>query len=282
VSARGDRIADNRAMSAEPTGYRPAFLSALRVTLPALSAAQRADAAPMIGSSQIVVPYTNFSLVMSKTRRLAYFTAVNIDGRQLKPITRESDSWRLDKRLERKHQIGATFYKGNPYDQGHLVRRLDPVWGTAADAAHRDTFHYTNAAPQHHTLNRDEWSDLEDYVLNNTATQRMRVSVFTGPVFRADDPLEKGIAVPVEFWKVVAMIKSDGTPSATAYLLSQRNLIGTRDFAFGGFRTYQIQIGEVERLSGLTFASLRPHDPLARLRDLYPARELQRLSDIVL
>jgi endonuclease G len=269
-------------MPATPTGYRPAFLSALRVPLPELSATQRADAAPMIGTRAIVVPYTNFSLVMSKTRRLAYFTAVNINGRELKPTTRGSDSWRLDRRLDRNHQVGARFYEDNDYDQGHLVRRLDPVWGDDASAAHRDTFYYTNAAPQHHTLNRDEWRDLEDYVLTNTSTHRMRVSVFTGPVFRADDPIEKGVAVPVEFWKVVVMIKTDGSPSATAYLLSQRNLIGTRDFAFGAFRTYQIQIREVERLTGLGFGALRAHDPLSRLRELFPAREVRRLSDVVL
>ncbi len=270
-------------MAKTPTGYQASFLR-LHIPLPQLSAAQQIDAAPIIGGTQVVVPYTNFSLVMSKTRRLAIYTGVNINGKSLVPITRKSatETWRYDKRIERKFQLGGVFYKDNPYDQGHLVRRLDPVWGRNALDGLRETFFYTNCAPQHWDLNRNTWSDLEDYVLKNTDKNDLRVSVFTGPVFGANDPLEKDVRIPVEFWKVVAMVRADGTPSATAYLLSQRDLIRTRDFAFGAFRTYQVLIAEIERLTSLSFGNLRAHDPLSRQRDLFPARQLRNLSEIVL
>ncbi|MFF3249309.1 DNA/RNA non-specific endonuclease [Streptomyces sp. NPDC002870] len=47
-------------------------------------------------------------------------------------------------------RTGHPVYKNNPLDKGHLVRRLDPVWGTGreAETANSDTFHCTNAAPQ--------------------------------------------------------------------------------------------------------------------------------------
>lgn len=264
-------------------GYSSTFLK-LFVPLPTLSDAQKADAARTLDTNSLVVPYTNFSLAISKSRRVAFYTAVNIDGKKFQPVTRTRDKWAYDTRIDKAFQIGGMFYRGSHFDQGHLVRRLDPSWGTLRQAKRGiiDTFHYTNCAPQRPEFNRKEWGDLEDYLLKNTDKQDIRANVFTGPVFRADDPLVKNVQVPVDYWKVAVLIKPDGTPSATAYLQTQRNFLGQRDFEFGAFRTYQVKVSEIQRLTGLTFADLDQHDPLARLRDLEPGRELKSHTDIVL
>jgi endonuclease G len=267
--------------TAEPRGYNPAFLR-LRITLPRLTREQHADAAPMLGSERVVVPYTNFSLVMSKSRRLARYTAVNIDGKALVPMTRPSDVWRYDRRIGLDFQVGKRFYEHNVFDQGHLVRRLDPVWGQRALQAHKDTFYLTNCAPQHEIFNRKEWGNIEDYILNNTQTHGLRVSVFTGPVFGADDPLVKDVRVPLEFWKIVAMVRTDGAPSVTAYLHTQRNLLGERDFVFGAYKSYQVRVSEIVAATGLAFGALAAHDPLALTRALDLGHVLRALTDIQL
>jgi endonuclease G, mitochondrial len=261
------------------SGYRSAFLR-LRIALPRLTPEQRADAAPMLGTERVVLPYTNFSLVMSKSRRLARYTAVNIDGRALVPMTRPSDVWRYDRRIDLAFQVGKRFYEHNVFDQGHLVRRLDPVWGQRALQAHKDTFYLTNCAPQHEVFNRDEWGNIEDYILKNTQTHGLRVSVFTGPVFGADDPLVKDVRVPLEFWKIVAMMRTDGAPSVTAYLHTQRNLLGVRDFVFGAYQSYQVRVSEIVSATGLAFGALGAHDPLGRTRSLNIGHALRRLADI--
>ncbi len=50
----------------------------------------------------------------------------------------------------------------------------------------------------------------------------LKVTVFTGPVFRSDDLIYRGVQIPAEFWKVVVIVKQDGHLSATAYLQSQK------------------------------------------------------------
>jgi endonuclease G len=113
-------------------------------------------------------------------------------------------------RLSRDDQIGPDLYARNELDQGHLVRRTDPVWGRPAATANEDTFHFTNCAPQHARLNRRTWLALEDYILSNADNHDLKVSVFTGPVFRADDMTYRGAyRLPAEFWKVVVMTKPD-------------------------------------------------------------------------
>jgi endonuclease G len=248
-------------------GYDPGFLRR-SVPLPAPSELNRGDVARLTGSSEVELRYQHFSIVMNRSRRLAMFTAVNIDGGQLREIKRERDRWQFDPRIDRNAQVGSELYDGTVFDRGHLVRRLDPVWGKAASQADEDTFHFTNCAPQHEHFNRREWHALEDYILKTADARDLRVSVFTGPVFRPDDPEHRGVRVPLEYWKIVAFRRANGTLSASAYLRTQRNLPGVRDLEFGAFRTYQVPLAEIERLSALGFGDLAGLDVLAGARSL--------------
>jgi endonuclease G len=201
---------------------------------------------------------------MNRARKLAFFTAVNINGGELKQVPRSSDRWYFDPRIDRNYQSGPELYASNDLDRGHLVRRLDPVWGKAAARANEHTFHFTNASPQHRNLNQKTWLNLEDYILDNAGRHDLKVTVFTGPVFRDDDMLYRGrYRIPAEFWKVVAMVKPDGDLSATAYLQTQKNLIDDLEFAYGSYKTYQVPIERIERLTNLDFGALRLADPLA-------------------
>jgi endonuclease G len=257
-------------------GYDPDFLgTATRsVPLPQLSEDMKADAAvngQADAPDDYVLPYHHFSVVMNGRRKLAYFTAVNIDGKRSQEVERENDRWFLDPRIGEDEQTGEAVYANNPLDRGHLVRRLDPAWGDSpeeAKVANDDTFHFTNCSPQHEDFNQNQttWAGLENYVLENALAQDLRVSVITGPVLDDRDPPYRGVQLPRQFWKVVAMAKEDGSLSATAYLLSQEGLLQKlEEFAFGAYKTYQVAVRKVEDLTGLDFGGLKQADPLESL-----------------
>lgn len=274
-------------------GYQPDFLGRrFNVPLPTLNTEQKADAVRISRPAEedesdrgsTVLNYTHYSVTMSGRRRLAYFAASNIDGSQLRRFTRE-DGWKLDPRIKAEEQVGPSAYSRNNLDKGHLVRRLDPVWGDEATArlADVDTFHYTNACPQHADLNRRSWVDLEDYVLQGTDDNNLRALVFTGPVLRDTDVPYRDIKLPQDYWKVVVIVNSDtGKLSATAYLLSQADLLSNiEEFAFGAFRTYQVSVARIERLTGLDFGKLRRADPMGLVETL-DVRVVNQAEDIVL
>src|SRR5215207_6667828 len=283
----GAGAAQAEAISIDPDystrgGYDPAFLARplpLPVPGPELAA---------VASQEL--RYHHFSVVMHRTRALALFTAVNIDGAAARRPKRESDRWIRDPRLPTTEQTGEAVYRDNPLDRGHLVRRLDPAWGTEAlaKAANDDTFHFTNATPQHHEFNagRTLWVGLEDYVLNNADTADLAVSVLSGPVLAHDDDPYRGVKLPRQFWKVVAMVKQSGALSVTGYLLSQTSLLDDletlEEFSYGAYRTFQVP---VRRLAALTGMGLDPHvaaDPLERLEATPLPRELIRREDLIL
>ena len=245
-------------------GYETKFLGDdYEIPLPAFRPDLEQDIAQLKDGSN-VLHYTHYSIVMSKSRRLAYYAVVNIDGNQLMKIGR-NDKWYLDSRIETEYQCGPELYKNNSLDRGHLVRRRDPVWGDLAKKANKDTFHFTNCVPQHSKLNQKNWLELENYILDNAENSNLKVTVFTGPVFRMDDIIYRGVQIPAEFWKIAVIAKKDGNLSATAYLQTQKNLIENLEFAYGEYKTYQVPITKIEALTGLDFDNLRNHDPINQL-----------------
>lgn len=281
-------------------GYDPNFLGAgaAKVPLPKLSAAMKAKAAintKATGADKTVLPYHHYSVVMNAERKLAYYTAVNIDGNIFFNIKREPDKWFYDPRVSKTQQTGNDVYADNPLDRGHLVRRLDPAWGNSmalAKIANDDTFHFTNCTPQHHDFNAGQslWAGLEDYILRNADAQDFKVSVFTGPVFSDSDKAYRGIKLPRQYWKVVVMVRESGQLSATAYLLSQASLLNTvgeeafilEDFSYGAYKTFQVPVKRVEKLTGLDFGQLRNFDPKKNLESSFEGFESLEADDVTL
>ncbi|WP_406473446.1 DNA/RNA non-specific endonuclease [Streptomyces platensis] len=256
---------------------------------------------PMPGRPEVAtvaLPYTHFTVVLRPDRRMAVATAVCIDGRRLLDHVPRESSWQFDPRLDKAHQAGPDVYRDNSLDKGHLVRRLDPVWGTAAEAeqASEDTFHYTNAAPQADVFNQDKqlWQELENHLLDHAAGPDRKLAVLTGPVLHDSDPPYRGVQVPLRFWKVAAFLR-DGTLAATGYVLDQspdlprdaeRALAGAQAGApppLGAFRTYQVPVKDVAELTSLDLGPLPDADLMPVTRA--PAERWKRLAshdDIVL
>lgn len=263
------------------TGYDAQFLAA-PVGMPR----------PVENRALVELPYLRFSVVLDTGRRLAAVTAVNIDGSTLQDLPRTGD-WDLDPRVPADQQAGPALYADNDLDRGHLVRRRDPGWGSEAEAraATEATFVYTNAAPQAAVFNqsKDLWVGLEDHVLQYAAATDQRVSVFTGPVFRSDDPVYRGIRIPRRFWKVAAWAETTGRDPALAaagFVLDQSALIEDAGSTvavapLGAFRTFQAPIADIAELTSIDFGPLVAADVLPPGQGLGSGwTELARASEI--
>jgi endonuclease G len=229
-------------------GYDPDFL-AREVPLPEvsdLSVASRLD------GGEPVIPYEHFSLVMHKERRLAIYTASNVDGREAKRrpepglYTRKAlfglknkndrEGWITDPRIPRGHQLPEVFFDkdGGAFDKGHLVRREDVCWGGSRDQvvkANADSYHMTNCSPQIAAYNQASkdglWGQLEDVVLAQVKAEQ-KFTVLAGPLLDAEDRIFEGrdfvgparIQIPRKFWKIVVAEK-EGELQSFAFVLEQ-------------------------------------------------------------
>jgi endonuclease G len=255
-------------------GYQASFLGdGLLVELPTIVRGKDDILRfPFNGNAEeTVLRYHNFSVVMNRTRRMCFFSAVNIDGQLSRRSKRPG--WLLDPRIPKEYQIKGECYGNAPkFSRGHMTRREDPAWGTAEEAqrGNADSMHVTNVVPQMQTFNAGIWLGLEDYALEHARDDDMRICVITGPVLRADDPTRFGIRIPVQFWKVIAFIHDQTNElSATAYSISQAKFLQTEEFVFGAYETHQRSLKWIEQAAGLSFGELSAHDRFGERESVY-------------
>ncbi len=298
-------------------GYDPDFLS---VTLPldAIYARHAAAglAAPLLDGSGHELRYFHYSSVIHAKRRFPLITAVNIDGLKLERVERDN-KWRLDPRMAAAYQSDDEFYSSSKtraaekcyFSRGHMVRLLDPCWSDARDAAGKaadakrgmqDTFHFTNAAPQVQAYNDVDWGNLEDYVLDRAQISEKRLTVFTGPIYRDNDPLygrERPGGpwqVPLSFWKIAVLQKTATSIAAAAFINGQTDYVkalyeakifsGLKPYSIDEIRSRKIQttIAAVEEVTGLDFGQLRKFDAHGSLEATRRTRWFNRPGDLLI
>ncbi len=263
-------------------GYDPKFLDGFTIPPPKLSAALLVDTSDVTPDfrkhgSKNELTYWNYSVVMNKRRRTAWYVASNINGNSKLRFSLgpRQDKWFKDPRISAAEQLGEEAFESG-IDRGHLARRDDAAWGkTLAEClkANNDTFHFTNCSLQASMFNRgkDRWQGLEQFLLENKAKKENRkITVFTGPIFAANDPkyqskkMDYVVRCPLSFWKVCVIVRQDGTMSATAFTLGQdeiKDLPGFEEkFAAADA---QVTIKDLEKKTGLDFGDLKKHDHFA-------------------
>lgn len=260
------------------TGYLPGFLGGgFVVNLPQLTSEVVRELAPLKNSTETELKYANYSLMMNRERRTAFFAAGNIDGSQhWKTLGQgklpKRPSWSFDPRMEDAFQPDDKIFSQS-MQRGHLFKREDAFWGRDTDAmnlADEHSFTITNATPMIGTFNNTEWGNLED-IVSKEALLGKKLSYFAGPVFRSTDrffnelranvPLAerfKGMRVPESFWKIVMWVE-DERLKAAGFMLEQTDEILnhgpiTEEISFGDYK--KIRIHEIELATGLRFPEL--------------------------
>jgi endonuclease G, mitochondrial len=277
-------------------GYQAEFLGEGKMSVDLPSVQRGADDVlefSFNGKADTVLRYEHYSVVMSRRRRMCFFSAVNIDGNLSKKSARVG--WKWDPRIPKAQQIMNECYGSPPkFSRGHMTRREDPGWGEkdTAKRGNEDSMHVTNTTPQMQAFNAPIWLALEDYALGHAKEDDMKISVFTGPYFDDRDPEMYGVRIPRAFWKIIAFIHDEtGALCATGYEMNQeKTLQPEEEFVFGAFTSPQLSIAtqvsirSIEARSGISFGKLASVDPLAGgdegLGDGEPGMLLEALEQI--
>ena len=267
---------------ADRLGYNADFLG-FRIELPEVHDDGDVLRFLIDGKKESELKYQHFSVVMSKSRRICRYSAVNINGGLSRRTSR--GPWRYDPRIPTSQQILKECYGNAPkFSRGHMTRREDPAWGSPEEASlgNNDSMHATNVVPQMQTFNAGIWLELENYALEHARQDDMKIAVITGPVLRNDDLFRYGVQIPVTFWKVIAFIHDQtGEPCATGYTLSQEEFLRGEEIVFGQHKTAQVPLSAIEAMAGLSFPSgLRRLDPLERVPEARTLSLLGSLSQI--
>jgi endonuclease G len=264
-------------------GFDPKFLG-VTVVLPMLSEEQFRATAEVsqefqTGSGRYKpyeLRYWNYSVLMNKRYRTAWFSAANVDGdSRFKLPPRQGDKWFVDPRMRPDEQLRQDAFEQG-IDRGHLTRREDAAWGDSATHATRatnDTFHFTNCSLQASPFNRgkDRWQGLEQFLLEKHAKPELRrMNVITGPVFSGKDPsyrnkkMNYSVPCPIQFWKVCVLVRKDNSLSATGFILGQQDIAELAGFEAFDVGAAQITLAQLETKTKLDFGRLKDADHFAQ------------------
>lgn len=251
--------------------------------------------------------YEHFTVVMHKTKRMALFTATNIDGTTYLNVDRdtglvrpgqEGETWYKDPRISESFCTGQDFYSAwsTYFDRGHLTRRTDPTWGTAASAerANADTFHFTNCSPQHFRFNQTTpyWQGAERYVLENgllKAQDRKPINVFQGPIFNDTiDLYADDLQIPSSFFKIIVWESTNGL-KAVGLVVDQLALLSESRVNLGqphevhnvNVNQWRVAITNIEQRTGLDFgAKVRGADTISDVQQPNVGEAAVRLAGL--
>jgi endonuclease G, mitochondrial len=267
---------------ANRSGYDPAFVPGVNIPLPVPDTKLAKQIAPLRAGEPNAasgeLKYEHFSIKLNKTRRMAMFTATNIDGetylevdRKTGKVRAEGETWFIDPRVSESFFLDQSFYSGwsTYFDRGHLTRRTDPTWGTdeEAERANADTFHFTNCSPQHFRFNQTVkfWQGAERYVLENgvlSAGAGKHITVFQGPIFNdAIDRSADDVQIPSSFFKVIVWRNQAGVLKSVGIVVDQLALLDEERKGLGEPKELEsvnvthwlVGIASIEQRTGLTF-----------------------------
>ena len=196
------------------TGYNERFLESVVLPIPKSGTVLSSE---LLNNGE-VFHYPTYSVVVnsSPNKRSPAVVCLNIDQALLKSTDRSS-RWRIDPRIGFENQLDNDYYVGNPWDRGHMARRVSAAWGaTKRDAQYAadETFYYSNSTLQHANLNQDEWLGLEDWVYRLDLGKDGRITSFSGPIYgefdRSIHPTGRRTAIiPAGFFKVICFVNRD-------------------------------------------------------------------------
>lgn len=260
-------------------GYDPKFINkniSISATSP-LSATMKKALPDVKGDTKGILKYTAMSVLFNKKRKVPFYAAYNIDGKEKSNKTARP-KFQTDPRFNAEQQLGYPFYdlRTGPeteFEIGHMASNNEMGRGKEGKLKAFQTFHFTNSVPQAEKLNSGIWQGLEAYIIKEAATikKNKRICVFTGPLLTSKDPRyveDESFKIPLLFFKVIIFPTTKGVYS-TAFIMShEKRMIEQKMFAgepeglagegmFDDFKyrkVFQVNLSLLENETGLKFS----------------------------
>lgn len=283
-------------------GYNPEFLGpGLTIPLPRTIKKLTNDLAEAVTGGH-ELRFMTYTVLLSRSTRLPVVSAANCDRSKEDTSVKRREWWEPDPRLaldasdSETLQVAQAWYDEQPqdaggkiFDRGHLTAFENGRWGQEPLARGKDTFWFTNCAPQWREFNETGlWRQLERWA---TKQGTGPVTMFNGPIFdapnssavtvsRKDGPEDvyelqlgeppavdrvvNGVPIPKLFFKVACYRVGDKLGIQSFVVTQEGGLAEVKNALdeADGFEAaevpakltiYEVSVEDIQRLTGLQF-----------------------------
>ncbi len=170
-----------------------------------------------------------------------------------------TDDWGFDPLISEELQaaIDSSYasYNGKDYDRGHQISSGDRL---ASDELNSQTFYYSNMTPQNSSLNRGQWSSLEDKVRAQVCADTLYV--VTGAYYgetlgSTTDDESQECTIPSAYFKVMMRTRAgDSGKAISECSADELQSIGYWvENIYTGALPAPVSVSEIESKTGITF-----------------------------
>ena len=223
------------------------------------------------GHSLVLIHYTNdsyginYSVEWDTDKKAQRWSCYQLDSKTLQNnasrYSSQNNQYPHDPLLPNSLYLSQDLINGSPYEHGHICPSADRLY---SQEANYQTFFLTNMQPQDHLMNSgansdSPWFRLEGKVRSwaKAQTTKMLYVVKGGTI--EDDQLRtivKGeLRVPKYFF-VALLLENAGGYKAIGFWIEHDG----RDHGSEPLGSYAVNIGELERLTGIDFFCNLPDD----------------------
>jgi len=135
-------------------------------------------------------------------------------------------------------------------------------------------------------------------LLDRAQVTRRKLTIFTGPIYRANDPfyghgrVGGPWRIPLSFWKIAVLQKADARWAAAAFIVGQTQYVqalyeakvfsGLKPYTADEMRTRHIQttVAAIEAETGLDFSAVRAIDVQGTLESTRQTQWIRDLGDV--
>lgn len=190
--------------------------------------------------------YRNWTALIDKTKKAPLWSAfvMQKDAYPDNGVGR-SNNWKYDPALSESWQQSGV---SQPYSKGHFVASN---YRQASDAANRQTFYYTNQAPQYqNSFNDGIWNNLELDVKSKAPSGRDTLYVVVGLLYENSRTVDN-IPLPSHFYK--CLMKCSFNEAGTMTAAKGCAYIFTNEAHTGNYSQGITSIDAIEQRSGWDF-----------------------------
>lgn len=206
-------------------------------------------------STNFLMEKPEFVLSYNSTTGTANWVSWQLNPSWLGTVKRQNN-FRADETLpEGWYQVQPNDYRGTGYDRGHLVPSGDRTNNLNQNST---TFLMTNIIPQAPKLNREIWSDLEQYC-RELLKQGKELYIITGGEGKLKTIAKGKVTVPKWNWKVIVILDKPNQK-----ITENTQIIAVRMPNFNpltnNWRDYRVSVDEIETHTGLDFLTNIPQN----------------------
>jgi endonuclease G len=188
-----------------------------------------------------LVEHNYYSLLYSEAHEQAYWVKYLLSKDMLdNPVVKRKDNFRSDPNVST-GSAELVDYVGSGFDRGHLCPAKDME---SSPVGMSESFFMSNMSPQHPSLNRGRWKQLESHV-RKWAIERDSLIIYCGGVMDSiiDYIGPNEVAVPKYYYKTIYSIKKG---RGIAFIMPNKKCTSS-------LKQYAVSIDSVEKLTHIDF-----------------------------